>query len=129
MSETEDSNQKVSVRSLRKGLQRFNEDLGKLMNDDARYKLGRVLTVIDAAFSDPEQRKAVKDLVQNNWWGGGDTKAAYDGMGDPHHDLRKLCEALGFDLYDESGSVPASVASESRYNRYDEILGNASSNR
>ena len=34
------------------------------------YKLGRVLTVVDASFSDPEQRKAVKDLVNDIFYSG-----------------------------------------------------------
>lgn len=32
-----------------------------------RFLLGKVLTVVDAAFSDKEQRKAVKDLVKQQF--------------------------------------------------------------
>lgn len=35
--------------------------MGKLLE-------GRLLTVIEASFSDPVQRKAVKDLVRNSIW-------------------------------------------------------------
>lgn len=35
--------------------------MGKLLE-------GRLLTVIEATFSDPVQRKAVKDLVRNSIW-------------------------------------------------------------
>ena len=35
--------------------------MGKLLE-------GRLLTVIEASFSDPVQRKAVKDLVRNTVW-------------------------------------------------------------
>lgn len=122
----EDPSQKVNVKLLRKGLQRFNEDLGQLMNSDARYKLGRVLTVIDAAISDPEQRKAIKDLIQNQWWDNGYDKPSEGGMSNPHNDIRNLCEALGFDLYEESTSEP-SIGEVRRFNRYEEILGIAQS--
>lgn len=33
-----------------------------------KYLEGRLLTVIEASFSDPVQRKAVKDLVRNTVW-------------------------------------------------------------
>lgn len=92
---------RVSVKQLRKGLQRFNEDLGQYINSDQRYKLGRVLTIIDASIADPEQRKAIKDLVNNEWWSTGN-KVSDDRMTNPHTDIRGLCSALGFELYDSS---------------------------
>ena len=53
----------LESKSLQKVLRKFNEDLGIYINDDQRFKLGRVLTIIDAVIADPEQRKAIKDLV------------------------------------------------------------------
>lgn len=32
------------------------------------FYMGTLLTFIDAAISDPEQRKAFKDVVKNNFW-------------------------------------------------------------
>lgn len=32
------------------------------------YLLGRVLTIIDASIADPEQRKGIKDLINNAFW-------------------------------------------------------------
>lgn len=88
----------LQVNYIRKGLQRFNEDLGVYINEDQRYKLGRVLTIIDASISDPEQRKAIKDLVNNEWWTSSNRNS--DGrMTNPHTDIRGLCLALGFELY------------------------------
>jgi hypothetical protein len=33
-------------------------------------RLGRVLTVIDASIKEPEQNKAVKDIIKEIFWGG-----------------------------------------------------------
>ncbi|MES1987284.1 MAG: hypothetical protein V4440_04500 [Pseudomonadota bacterium] len=95
----------LEATSLRKVLQNFNEQLGVYINDDQRFKLGRVLTIIDAAISDPEQRKAIKDLVNNEWWSRGDRNMPIDGMSNPHTDLRAICQLFGFELYD-SNSTP-----------------------
>lgn len=89
---------------LQKMLQSFNGDLDVYINDDQRFKLGRVLTIIDAAIGDPEQRKAIKDLVNNEWWSQGNRPGEHR-MTNPHTDLRGLCKALGFELYEES-SMP-----------------------
>lgn len=95
----------VEVKPLRKVLQRFNEDLGKYINDDRRFKLGRVLTIIDASISDTEQRKAIKDLVQNEWWSNS-VRPTDSPMSDPHEDIRGLTLALGFELYEPSNDLP-----------------------
>lgn len=92
----------LEAKPLQKVLQKFNEDLGRYINDDQRYKLGRVLTIVDAAISDPEQRKAIKDLVNNEWWTRGDRNAPADGMLNPHTDLRAICQLFGFELYEEN---------------------------
>jgi hypothetical protein len=90
----------VETSKLRKGLVRFNEDLGIYINNDQRYKLGRVLTIIDASISDLEQRKAVKDLIQDNWWSNQNRPVENGKMVNPHTDIRGLCKALGFELYE-----------------------------
>ena len=33
------------------------------------YALGEILTIVDASYGDPVQRKAVKDLVKKSFWG------------------------------------------------------------
>lgn len=40
------------------------------MNRIARLRLGRVLTIVDASIPDKEQRKAIKDLIDNSYWQG-----------------------------------------------------------
>jgi hypothetical protein len=98
-----DDSELVIVSDLRKMLQLFNEDLGQYINVEERFKLGRVLTIVDAAISDPEQRKAIKNLVNNEWWNNG-VRPTESAMTNPHSDIRALCEALGFELYPEKKS-------------------------
>lgn len=102
---SEDTNT-VTIRPLRKMLQQFNEDLGTYINSEGRFKLGRVLTIIDASIPDPEQRKAVKDLVQNEWWGSNGVRPSETAMINPHSDIRAICKALGFELYEQSTESP-----------------------
>lgn len=123
----------VEVKQLRPMLQNFNEELGRWVNDKERIKLGRVLTLIDASFNDPEQRKAVKDLVQDMWWS--DHNQPSNGtMSSPHTDIRGLTLALGFELYPkgEAGLLAAppdsdyfeSVA-QGKYEQYADIANKA----
>lgn len=96
----------VEVVALRKVLQKFNGDLGTHMNDEKRYLLGRVLTIIDASIADTEQRKAIKDLVNNEWWSGSGMRPVGESqMQNPHSDIRGLCKALGFELYEPLENV------------------------
>lgn len=98
--------------TLRPLLQAFNEDLGGYINDDQRYKLGRVLTIIDASIADPEQRKAIKDLVNNEWWAPSGLRPSSNRMASPHTDLRAICRTLGFELYiPNAGDIPMNTDS------------------
>lgn len=90
----------VEVSQLRPMLQHFNEEIGCYINDDQRYRLGKVLTLIDASVSDLEQRKAIKDIINDFWWKISPQSRISDvGMASPHSDIRGLTQALGFDLY------------------------------
>lgn len=104
------SSVEIKVVPLRKMLQRFNESLGEHINEDQRYKLGRVLTIIDATIADQEQRKAIKDLVQNAWWlsdSYANRAVSNNAMTNPHTDLRAICKVLGFELYEpNAGNLP-----------------------
>ena len=42
-------------------------------NRDAKNRLGRLLTIIDATIVDQEQRKAIKDLMVEAYWRRSDT--------------------------------------------------------
>ena len=37
--------------------------------EDRKYFLGRVLTIVDASISDKEQRKGIKDLIHDAFYG------------------------------------------------------------
>lgn len=113
----------VKIKDLRILLQKYNSDLGIYINSVDRYKLGRVLTIIDASIADPEQRKAIKDLINGDWWGTRLNKESTE-MDNPHSDLRGLCEAVGFDLYEEQTyDVPSnSDMREYTKKRYEDAL-------
>lgn len=107
------SHMELNKDNLRPMLQRFNGDLGIYINDQERYLLGRVLTIIDAAIADPEQRKAIKDLVNGEWWNPGNRARSVDGMGNPHSDMRAICKLFGFELYDENSlTAPSNSENE-----------------
>lgn len=96
------------VEKLRLGLKEF----GNLRRDyDYRidkYKLGRVLTVIDGTIADPEQRKAVKDLIHSLWYEGSNSP---EFGGNPRE--KHLFEALtGEELYNDDGLVGPNLVDE-----------------
>lgn len=71
--------------------------------------MGQVLTIIDAAFSDPEQRKAVKDLVKQHFYGAE--------LAPISAELTDVAEACGFTLYEEA-ATPTDVIPASEFNPY-----------
>ena len=101
----------LAEEQLRKVLQKFNQDLGEYINDEERFKLGRVLTIVDAAIADPEQRKAIKDLVNNEWWNN-NIRSTNSYMTNPHSDLRAICELFGFELYPPDENTPSAPPSD-----------------
>lgn len=103
----------ITKDKLQPMLQAFNSDLGMYINEDQKHKLGRVLTVIDAAIADPEQRKAIKDLINNFWWSD-NNRLNSNRMASPHTDLRAMCKVLGFELYEPSDEPPAPNSSDYR---------------
>ena len=47
---------------------RFYYLISDEITDSKKFRLGQVLTIIDAAIADKEQRKAIKDLIENAYW-------------------------------------------------------------
>lgn len=45
-----------------------NNDARLLWLQEARYLQGQLLTLVDATFSDKEQRKAFKDVLSKTFW-------------------------------------------------------------
>ena len=50
-------------------LWKLRDTITSAMYDDKKYLLGRVLTIVEASITDPDQRKAVKDIIQEAFWG------------------------------------------------------------
>lgn len=50
--------------SKQEKLEELVRKLHESQETNRNHKIGKVLTIIDAAFTDPEQRKATKDLVK-----------------------------------------------------------------
>lgn len=50
---------------LEKQLDLLSEKVNQDIYEQRKYLLGRILTVVDAVASDPEQRKAIKDVIQD----------------------------------------------------------------
>lgn len=93
------SDSTVEKSVVRKALQKYVNLRGDREFELSKHKLGRVLTVIDSAIADPEQRKATKDLIQTIW---------YQAEGPLLNDLNleeQLCKHLiGQELWDKLGN-------------------------
>lgn len=59
----------MDEKKLRKQLQLLVRRLNERENERRDNLVGKVLTITDAAIAGSEQRKAVKDLVQQAFWG------------------------------------------------------------
>ncbi len=107
----------IEVEKLRKALQVFNGELGIAENDQQRHLVGRILTIVDASISDTEQRKAIKDMVNQAVWMPAETLSSFS----PHDEIRKLTEALGFMLYPERDELPTNVPIQ-QFNRFTDLV-------
>lgn len=50
---------------LEKQLDLLAERVNTTIYNQRKYMLGRILTIIEAVTNDPEQRKAIKDVIQD----------------------------------------------------------------
>ena len=55
---------------LEKQIGLLSEKTNDIIYNQRKYLLGRVLTIVDAVTSDSEQRKAIKDVVQDLFYQG-----------------------------------------------------------
>ena len=53
-------------------LKKLRDLINKNWWEDRKNFLGKVLTIIDACIADKEQRKSIKDLIQNEYYGNSD---------------------------------------------------------
>jgi predicted kinase len=58
-----------SKEKFRKQAQLLAEKINENVYDQRKHLIGKILTIVDASFSDPEQRKAVKDMVNDAFYG------------------------------------------------------------
>ena len=103
----------VPVEKLRKYLLEYRKQMSTAQNDIERNKLGQILTIIDASFADQNQRKAVKDLVNNMWY-------ISSGWFNSYKEVGYIAEALCFKL-DPDEVQTVATPFEGTYNRYLEI--------
>lgn len=59
----------IDKEKLKIGLQELERQRHEREHQDKNSQIGRVLTVTDGAISDADQRKAVKDLIHDAFWG------------------------------------------------------------
>jgi hypothetical protein len=81
-----------------------------IVDSREKYFLGRVLTIIDSAISDPEQRKATKDLVNNAFY-----NERFSGS--INVEFRLYAKAKDQTYYEE---LPQTVAAIDVYNPYED---------
>lgn len=100
---------------LREQIRLLSQKLGDNAYDVRKTIFGKVATVIDAAFSDPEQRKSVKDLVSDSIFG--------TNIWDNNSYLfEQFAEAQGFKLWNDALPQNETVASAySPINIFDKV--------
>lgn len=104
--DSSESRESIELSRVRKILQAYENDIHEYNRALEDTRLGKVLTIVDSAFSDPEQRKAVKDLIKDSWYSSRPSGKFYNGFPRLHH----VTEILGFHLWEEGTLVkPANV--------------------
>ena len=99
----------VQVQPLKKVLQMYEDDIQQYNLEYSKNRLGRLLTIIDGAIVDGTQRKAVKDMINDMWYGASRPFQEYP-------QAWRVAEALGFEL---EHNVPTVTG---YYNHYKEAL-------
>ena len=95
---------------VEKVISKYVEDIYKHNGELDKSRLGKILTVVDGAISDETQRKAVKDLIHDAWYGASSYRV--------YPQVRHVGEALGLDL----SRYEAMPVSEKDYNPYKELV-------
>ncbi len=79
---------------LQKQLQELCRRVNMSLGDEKNTLLGKVKTIVDGAIADPQQRKAMKDLVDTAFWG--DT---YPGMkGSVYYEIEQFAKSHGIEV-------------------------------
>ena len=54
---------------FKKQVQLLSEKINNDVYEQRKYLIGKILTIVDATAQDPEQRKAIKDMVNDAFYG------------------------------------------------------------
>lgn len=83
----------------------FYERVTSRSNEGRKHLLGQVLTIVDASYPDPVQRKAIKDMVNDLFWG----RSYYsDGI---QREFENYAQAIGVE-FDKALFYPGAEQSE-----------------
>jgi hypothetical protein len=93
------------------GLVLLYERINELQENKRNNWLGKLLTLVDATFQDPEQRKAQKDLVKEIFYG----REYYTEQ--EEWNFRKFGEAINMEFY-KNRPVCEEAATPEGYNPY-----------
>lgn len=98
----------LTAERLRESLQKLENIHNTRKYEDQQHTIGRILTVTDGMIADPEQRKAVKDLVRNAFYG--NYAPAFDRNNSLEAQLFK--HMTGENLWDDPPLLNASVTDQ-----------------
>lgn len=108
------STEKIPLSKVQRILIAYENDIYDYNRKLESKRLGKVLTIIDGAIADQTQRKAIKDIVNDMWYG--------DRWVDGHShypQLRQATDAIGFPLRSEKDVI--SLPAHEEFNRYKEV--------
>ena len=111
----DESSERVPLAKVQKILRAYQEDLWDYNGKLEKKRLGKILTIINGAIADQTQRKAIKDIVNDVWYG------EHYVEGHSHYPrLEQATQAIGFDLWDKN-AVPMNTQQIEEYNKYKEL--------
>jgi hypothetical protein len=93
---------------LQKRTEKLADHINQQIYDQRKSLLGRVLTIVESALPDPEQRKATKDLVHTVFY----SESYWEG---PRIQFEMFAEANGFKIF-QGGDLPPSAQPANPYN-------------
>lgn len=98
---------------LKEKLRKLSNNISQSIQEDRSNKVGRVLTVTDSAISDPDQRKAVKSLVENAIYGDMTNEVGGTLGGRIMFNIESLARSEGFELWNTlTETTPAEPINE-----------------
>lgn len=109
-----DGSQELPLETLNRVLWKYEQDKEDYFAEQSRYRLGRILTIIDSSIADETQRKAVKDLVHDAWY----SDHAQNINAAPYTHMFDVQTALGIETRIDAAQIPQNE----HYNPYKELV-------